>query len=108
MDPFQRLNKRLDFDQILRGILESDNVYFQPPPALRMSYPCIRYFLSDMNDVHANNRIYMHHDGYDVTVIDRNPDSQIPNKILDTFKRCRFDRSYTSDNLHHFVFRIYY
>lgn len=106
MAQFRRLERRTEFDSKLRAI--ATNVYYQPPPSIHMDYPCIRYNLAAIDSNYANNLIYTHRDGYDVTVIDRNPDSEIPNNILDTFKRCRFDRSYVADNLHHFVFRIYY
>ena len=34
---------RLELQAILAEILETDQVYFQPPPTVKMEYPCIVY-----------------------------------------------------------------
>ena len=46
-------------------------------------------------------------DRYTVTVIDDDPDSDIQ-RIIDQFPLCEFDRFYTSDDLNHWVFDLYY
>lgn len=83
------------------------NVYFQPPDNLKMSYPCIVYSLSDIDTQFADNIPYIRQRKYTLTVIDRNPDSIIVDKISE-LPRCSFDRSYKADNLDHWVFSIYY
>lgn len=87
--------------------LAEGRVYFQPKPGYKLSYPCIIYALSDIDTKFADNVPYLHQRKYTITVIDRNPDSKIPDKILH-FPRCSFDRPYTVDNLHHWVFTIFY
>lgn len=84
-----------------------DRVYYQPPATVRMIYPAIVYSLSDLWVSYADNRWYKDTPSYTVTVIDRDPDSSIPCSFKD-WPMCSFDRHFTSDNLHHFVFRIYY
>lgn len=101
------MGKREVLHQILVNMLGSDNVYFQPPESLKLKYPCIIYSLSDDIVSHANDEKYLRRKRYNVMVIDKNPDSLIPDKI-DTLQYCSFDRFYISDNLNHFVFNLYY
>ncbi len=97
--------RRLKLSAILRETLGSSNVYYQPPETVKMKYPAIVYALDAVQNVHADDRVYLSHLRYAVTVIDRNPDSEIAERILQ-LPMCRFDRHYTSDNLHHFTFTL--
>lgn len=99
------MGQRLDLDVVLRAVLWSDNVYFQPPPGFMMSYPCIVYNRSNIRAVHADNSPYKHDKEYTVTVIDSNPDSLIPMRVAE-LPRCEFDRNFRSGNLNHDVFNI--
>jgi hypothetical protein len=99
---------RLDLQSEFEKILGSRNVYFNPPSSIRMTYPCIRYSRSSIVDKHADDRIYNSDNRYEVTVIDPNPDSKIPDVIRMHFPMCRFDRSYVADNLSHSVLTLYY
>ena len=96
---------RLDLQEILVGI--TDNVYFQPPNGLQMEYPCIVYKLSDVNVKFASNSKYSNYKRYSVTVIDRDPDSLIPESVL-ALPLCSYDRRFTADNLNHDVFTLYF
>jgi len=107
---------RTELGDLLRGVLTAtgynetavqDMVHFQPPQNYRLTYPCIIYSLADIDTMFADNKPYLHQRKYTVTVIDRNPDSKIPNGVLQ-LPRCSFDRPYTADNLYHWVFTIYY
>lgn len=88
-------------------ILGSRNVYFQPPPSLLMKYPAIVYSLSDIDVLHADDESYKIDKAYQVTAIDSNPDSTIPDEII-RLPLCAFERAYRADNLNHWVFKIYY
>jgi hypothetical protein len=55
----------------------------------------------------ADNKPYNHQKAYMVTVIDRNPDSEIPEKIA-MLPMCKFNRHYTKDNLNHDIYTLYY
>jgi len=101
------MGKRLDLHDILKALLGSENVYFQPPEAHKMSYPCIKYTRSSINTVFADNAPYANTIRYTITVIDKNPDSIIPGKV-GRLPLCRFDRHYTSENLNHDVYNLYY
>lgn len=96
---------RLDFHALLKEFC--DNVYFQPPPSMMMVFPAIVYTYDHDWKINANNDKYLKQRAYIVTVIDRDPDSQISEQISD-LPMCSFDRSFTSDNLNHFVYTIFY
>lgn len=96
---------RMELQQILKGIVP--NVYFQPPNGLKMSYPCIVYERDSTHTQHANNGLYKNARRYTVTVIDRNPDSHIPDTVL-ALPMCAHDRFFASDNLNHDVFTLYF
>ena len=70
-----------------------------------MSYPCIVYRRSKIDIQYANNNPYRIAKKYEITVIDKDPDSMIPDKIA-MLPRCRHDRNFVSDNLHHDVFTL--
>lgn len=83
------------------------HVYYQPPASVRLQYPCVVYRLDDMPIIHANNRPYHWDHAYQLTVIDRDPESEIREKMAE-LPTCRFQRAYVADNLHHYVFRVYH
>jgi CO dehydrogenase nickel-insertion accessory protein CooC1 len=72
-----------------------------------MQYPCIVYSKNTEKTVFAGNVPYMHRTGYMVTVIDRDPDSEIPEKIA-MLPMCIFDRHYTTGGFNHDVYNLYY
>lgn len=98
---------RMDIQTLLKELLDSDQVYFQPPPSINMTYPCIVYHLDTESVKRANNKAYNRQKGYRVTVMDWNPDSEIPDKIGD-LPRSRFSRKYTAEKLNHFVYIVFF
>lgn len=98
---------RLDLHNILVGILGSQNVYFQPPESISLSYPCIVYRRSSIRTDYANNNPYSLKKMYSVTLIEKDPDSDIPDQIA-SLPTAIHDRYYTTDNLNHNVFNIFY
>lgn len=101
------MGRRVELQKIFESLLGSKNVYFQPPSSLRMSYPAIVYERSRIDSVHADNLTYQQYNGYQVTVIDPDPDSEIPGRIA-KLPMCSFSKHYTSDNLNHDVFNLYF
>lgn len=99
--------QRLLLHSTLKSILGSNNVYFQPPASMQLSYPAIIYNRDNDEIVHAQNKVYDRRIRYQVTVIDKNPDSDIPNNVA-KLAMCKFNRFYTSDNLNHDVFNIFF
>ena len=98
---------RLELHEILCDILGSRNVYFDPPESVKMQYDAIRYSRSRIDSTFANNSVYMQNDSYEVVVIYRDPDSDLPRKISQ-LPKCRHGRHYVAENLHHDTFTIYY
>lgn len=99
---------RLELHEELCDILGSRNVYFQPPESIKLNYPCIIYSKSGIYANNANDNTYKKVNQYSLTVIDQDPDTDIPDKIIDHFNMCSFDREYTSDYLNHYVLNLYY
>lgn len=102
------MGKRTDLHREFCELLKSQHAYFQPPANIQMSYPAIRYKLSDIDKFAADDKAYRLVNRYEVTYIDTNPDSDMPKKILEHFPMCSFDRWYAADNLNHWVFTLYY
>jgi len=98
---------RLELQTLLENILGSDAVYFQPPSTVQMKYPCIIYKRIKINNTFADNTPFITEKKYMVTVIDKNPDSIIPDKIA-VLPRCIHDRQYTANNLNHDVFNLFF
>ena len=99
---------RLSLHEELCKILRSKFAYFDPPETLRMNYPCIRYSKGTPDLRRANNRLYKGTEQYSLTVIDKDPDGDIPDRLLEHFPMSRIDRRYKADNLNHTVLTIYY
>lgn len=97
------MKEREDLHSLLLNIC--DNVYFQPPPSIKMVYPCITYRRDYAFTDFANNNPYSFTKRYLITVIDRDPDSQLPASVKD-LPGCIYDRFYAADNLNHDVFKI--
>lgn len=98
---------RLEFQLLLTEVLGSGNVYFQPPPTVKMQYPCIIYSRSNINTDFADNLPYRHKTRYQVTVVDSNPDSTI-HEQLGMLPLSSYDRFYVADNLNHDVYTIFF
>lgn len=84
-----------------------DHVYFQPPVNVGIEYPCIIYKRDFAATRYADNNPYSNTIRYLVTVIDRNPDSSIPEKVA-ALPRSIFNRFYTADTLNHDAFHVYF
>ena len=102
------MERRLQLQADLEQILGSKNVYFQPPSSFQMIYPCIRYELDEIDAKHADNRVYTKKKAYLVTYVTEDPDDDLSDEMFGAFQMIHFDRHYTADNLHHFVYKIYY
>ena len=103
------MGSRLDLHEELCNVLGSRNVYFQPPESKQLKYDCIIYSKNNVLSRYANNNNnYMSKDRYELTIIYKDPDCDIPKRITDFFKYCRQDRHFVVDNLYHETFTLYY
>jgi hypothetical protein len=98
-------SSRLELQSLLKEITE--NVYFQPPNSIQIQYPCIMYERDGSELEHADNRLYRHIKRYQVTVIDRNPDSELSDRVI-ALPLCSFDRYFVADDLNHYVHTLFF
>lgn len=101
------MRPRAELHAILKTILGSDNVYFQPPEGYKMSYPCIVYKRDYLNSRFADNNPYHRRKRYAITIMDQNPDSEIPDKVA-ALPMCVFDRHFAVKQLNHDVYKIFF
>lgn len=100
------MSKRLELHAELLKFIP--NVYFQPPSNIKMVYPCIVYNKTGRNRHFGNDVIYMSQQGYRITVIESNPDSEVAINIEEHFKHCGIEQHFTRDNLNHTTLLLYY
>lgn len=98
---------RLELQTLLENLLGSRNVYFQPPESLKINYPAIIFNIDDRPTDYADDMPYINRRRYKLIVIDKNPDSLIPDKV-GALKSCKFITPYVKDNLHHNVYNLYF
>ena len=101
------MSKRVELQSLLEELLGSRHVYYQAPENIKMEYPAIRYSKSRPGVRHANNIKYINKDCYEIIVIDKRPDNDVIQKILN-LPYSSFDRRYTSDNLYHDIIVLYF
>jgi hypothetical protein len=97
--------QRLGLHEVLLGVVK--NAYFQPPENIQMQYPAIVYERSGTRSEYADNSLYRGTKQYQVMVIDRNPDSELPDQV-ERLPLCSFERWFAADNLNHWVFTLFF
>lgn len=87
-----------------------DHCYFEPPANKQIHYPCIVYKYENDEDDFADNIRYRTSKRYTVTIIDEDPDSEIPMRLKDRFPYCTSEgnRNFVVDGLRHFVYTLFY
>ena len=98
---------RVDLHELLVETLGCKNVYFQPPETMKIKYPCIVYELEDITPVFADDKPYLLHDSYQVTLMHRDPDNPIKDKLAN-LPGVRFSRYFSADNINHYIYIMYY
>lgn len=98
---------RLSLQNKLVELLGSPNVWFQPPSSIILKYPCIIYKLDDVDETYADDQTYVRSKQYLITIIDKNADSLIYEKILD-LPYSSFNTSYVVDNLNHYICSLFW
>ena len=100
---------RLELHSKIVNIIDPQHpihAYFQPPESVKLVYPAVVYYRARIAQQYADNTVYKKNNVYELTVIDKDPESEIVEK-LSSWPRCIFDRAYCVDNLYHNVFRLY-
>lgn len=83
------------------------HVYFNPPNGKQLRYPCITYSYTNNLDDFADNIHYRSSKRYTVTIIDEDPDSKIPERLI-KLPYCISDRNFDTEGLSHFVYTLFY
>jgi hypothetical protein len=106
---------RLSLQTLLATLMENPiegqpplgKVFFQPKMNTKMSYPCIVYARDQAKNKFANNSPYAHTKRYQVTIIDEDPDSVIPDRVA-ALPMSTFQRHFATDNLNHDIYSLYF
>lgn len=98
---------RLELQSKLEELLGSENVYYQPPANVQMSYPAIKYSKKNINTKYADNKSYNNFQSYEIIVLDYSPDNPVIQKLLG-LPYCSYDTNYKADNLEHDVLTLYF
>lgn len=72
-----------------------------------MQYPCIVYKRRDTDTKFADNYPYQKQIRYEVTVMDEDPDSVIPDKVAD-LATALHNRFFVADGINHDVYLLYF
>lgn len=90
-----------------QALLEmTNNVFFQPPENVRLTFPCIVYARVQVATNHADNTPYQRTKRYLVTVMDHDPDSPLPD-LVGGLPGSSFVQHFTKDNLNHDIYNIH-
>ena len=100
--------RRLQLHEELCTILGTRNVYFQPPESVKLKYDCIVYSINNREDLRADDRHYRNLVRYEVTLMYRDPDSELPEQLLNGFTYISHQLHFTNDNVHHDVYTLFY
>ena len=105
-------NRRLELDSKLRVILQETlgkvNIYFDPPEGQKLIYPCIVYCKDTADHIWADNKLYRFMQAYQLTYIDKNPDNDVVDRIINEFQYAKYGRNFTVENIHHDVIILFY
>lgn len=101
------MKDRKGLQSLLETILGTRNVYFQPKENITLEYPAIVYSQEQVKTDFAGNNPYLLYNRYQVTYIDRSPESDIPRQIQ-SLPMSRFTSYFARDGLNHYNHTIYY
>ena len=100
------MSNRLELHNLLLSI-GGPNVYYQVPSNLAIKYPAIKYSVNKIDNNHANNLVYRQDKSYSITIMSKDADCNIVDKIS-KLPKCTFDRMFIVDNIYHNIFNMYY
>lgn len=99
--------KRIKMHNRFKELLESNEVYYNPPDGKKIKYPCIIYKDKNFDIRYASDKAYKYDRVYQVSLIGSRPIDDLKNKLLLELSYIRFDNSFVSDNLYHYVYTKY-
>lgn len=102
------MHSRLELQEKLSSLPNVVKAYYTPPESIKLQYPCIIYEKETKKIIHANDKAYAKLQPYGVTIIDRDPESTIPDALEDVFTYWSPGKPYYVDGLSHWHYTIYY
>lgn len=96
-----------ELQAILAALDGVEMAAFQPPPNQAIVYPAVIYERDDSFTTKADNILWFLKKRYTVTVIDRKPDSLIPDQV-ENLPYASFDRFFIANGLNHFVYQLFF
>lgn len=102
--------RRLELLALLESLMDPEhvgNVYYQPPPTVKLSYPAIIYSKDSARTDFADGIPYIHSKRWQIMIISQNPDDPLPDKVA-RLPKCLFASHYTVQNLYHDVYNLYF
>lgn len=101
------MGTRLELQSTLEDLQDGVAVYFQPPANVEMAYPAIVYNRDYQLSLFADNQRYAFTRRYQIMVIDRDPDSAIPDKVS-ALPMSKYVRHFTTEGLNHDIYYVYF
>lgn len=98
--------KPADLLKRLSDIIGSEEVYYNPPPNIKMKYPAVLVKRQSGDTLYANGNPYLTAFRYQITLIQREPDSSFVREIT-RIPSCKYIRAYVADNLQHDIYEWY-
>ena len=98
---------QLELQELLSGLPEVTEAYFQKPGNMTLVPPYIVYEIDDEYVARADNSVHAFWNRYTVTLVVRDQDSPIKQLIRD-LPFASFDRMFISAGLYHFVYNLYF
>lgn len=98
-------HSRKELSKILRKILGSDHVYYQPPETIKIEYDAIIYSLKDIDGIYADNQLYQMSKVYKLVFISPSPDNDVVDRLMEELN-ASFVQRYTQNGLYHDVLEI--
>lgn len=96
-----------ELQALMKGLEGVKDAYIQAPTE-GMEYPCIMIERGLPSRVSfADNLKYLSKKGYTITVLDRAPDSAIPD-LVEELPDAEFNRFFRLNGLNQFVFQFYF
>ena len=84
------------------------NAYFQPPKTVMLRYPCVIYRLDNIDKTNADDKAYVTTNRYLVTYVTEDPDDEMIFELIKHFQMISWSGSFTSDNLNHYNYNLYF
>lgn len=97
--------KRIDFHNKL--VASCGRAYYQPTQNTKLAYPCIVYEEITETVLYGNNKRFETFPQVQITVIDRDPDSEITEKLVERFPEAKMVNKNVVDNLYHTIYELY-